>query len=197
MISAHDPTDKYQVLLEKISLTGPFSLQEFCEALSAKRVEELGRPLIAVPYAFPPAEELGEEISGLWIATLDTDYIFYEQNADPLVQKQIVFHEASHMIEGHEPIDAATAMNRLFEGSGISPELVRHMYRRTNFSDREEAEAEHGGTLLLAASARPRTIRADASAKEAAALDSFQQIFSAAERRPRRRGPRLGRRSPR
>jgi len=89
---------------------------------------------------------LGRGILGLWAATDTADVIFYEEATTPYHQRHIVFHEGSHMLQGHVgptlPDLLSTAAPHL------DPKLIRSLLCRSIFNTQQEAEAEMLATLI-------------------------------------------------
>lgn len=131
-----------QTLLDGLHLPRPFSVGALCSQLA----EERGRPLHLHPM---PARSAGEGACGLWLATATDDHIFFEQHTAPLHQEHIVLHEIGHLLFDHKAYDTAAAgvaLGSLFRT--VNPDLIRRMLGRTNYSSRQEQEAEMLASLI-------------------------------------------------
>ncbi|MDM4723307.1 hypothetical protein QTQ03_28290 [Micromonospora sp. WMMA1363] len=126
-------------ILSGLDLPEPFDIDELCQRLGEQR----GRPIHLVPIELPPGGACG-----MWASTAHFDAIFYQANTSPLHQAHIQAHEIGHMICDHSaiPVDGAGAALLL---PGLDPALVRHMMERTDYTGREEREAEVLASLLL------------------------------------------------
>ena len=60
--------------------------------------QERGRTILLVPWSLPPG------ISGAWILTSTSDYVFYDKNLPYPLQVQTQLHEFGHMLCGHQPV---------------------------------------------------------------------------------------------
>ncbi|WP_018680939.1 hypothetical protein [Actinokineospora enzanensis] len=126
-------------LLAGLDLPTRSDLAGLCEHLAAVR----GRPLHVVPVAM-----LASQPCGMWIATRDADWIFYDQDTTRAHQEHIILHEIGHMIcchrgGGHLDEDTAAVFF-----PDIDPQLVRDMLARTTYSDAQEQQAEVMAYLL-------------------------------------------------
>ncbi|HEY3872551.1 MAG TPA: hypothetical protein VGM10_29615 [Actinocrinis sp.] len=167
----HSLIRRCAAVVDRLDIPGPFDIERLCAMLSDRRRAELGRPLVLVPYEFPPDAETGDLVTGLWIATADTDYVCFERRDEPLVRELTIGHELGHILAGHRAADAAVSIAGLFAGSGIEPGLIEHMFRRTGmYSRAEEEEAELIGTMLLERASRRAPARPEAAPHEVHAL---------------------------
>ncbi|MFF4716353.1 regulator component [Streptomyces eurythermus] len=114
------------------------------------RVEELrGRPLVLREL---PEQAAATGACGLWLGTVDADYVFYETRTAPLHQEHIILHEIGHVLCDH---------HRSFTGDGEqpagrfpeapTPHLVRRLMARTSYTTTEEQEAEMIASLIQSA----------------------------------------------
>ncbi|MGW5054000.1 hypothetical protein [Actinokineospora sp. NPDC004072] len=122
-------------LLAALRLPARADLAGLCAHLAAAR----GRPLHVVPVAMNAAQPCG-----LWLATQDADWVFYDADTSRAHQEHIILHEIGHLICGHSGGDDPVA--GLFPD--IDPELVRAMLARTTYSDEQEQQAEIMAYLL-------------------------------------------------
>ncbi|KIZ16629.1 hypothetical protein SNA_16435 [Streptomyces natalensis ATCC 27448] len=129
-----------QQQLASLRLPGAFDTRMLCEHIGRQR----GHPIHLIPMVMQASDPCG-----LWIATNDADYIIYEANTSKLHQEHIIAHELAHMIcchRGTGELDKAS-MNQLFPD--LNPELLRDIFGRTTYSDRQEEEAEIMASLIL------------------------------------------------
>ncbi|WP_051386288.1 hypothetical protein [Actinokineospora inagensis] len=125
--------------LAALDLPARMDLAALCEHLAAAR----GRPLHVVPVAMGASQPCG-----LWVATRDADWIFYDEATTRAHREHIILHEIGHMIcchRGGGQLDADTA-TAFFPD--IDPRLVRDMLARTGYSDEQEQQAEVMAYLL-------------------------------------------------
>lgn len=129
----HNPT------LRRLDLGERFTFQEL-----AGRVEVLtGRQLVLWPWQMPPG------ISGAWLRSPATDYIFYPADTSPGHQRHCQLHELGHILAGHEPVsDDAGLIATALDQTCPSGEVVRALYRH-RYTTVEEKEAETLATLLM------------------------------------------------
>ncbi|MEV5598087.1 hypothetical protein [Streptomyces sp. NPDC052496] len=88
------------------------------------------------------------EACGLWLATDTDDHIFFEARTAPLHQEHIVLHEIGHLLFDHQ-----MAADGRHGGLGtvladLSPRLIQRLLARTNYSTRQEQEAEMLASLI-------------------------------------------------
>jgi hypothetical protein len=124
-----------EMILGHMDLTHPFSLDALCTRLAEQR----GRPIRLHPL---PREAAESGVCGLWVGTETVDYVFYEAQTTPLHQEHIVLHELGHILFGHHSLEGEDP-----DGSG-APVILG----RTNYTSRQEQEAE-----MLASMIRIRT----------------------------------------
>ncbi|PPK71375.1 hypothetical protein V5P93_003240 [Actinokineospora auranticolor] len=126
-------------LLAGLELPPHTDLAGLCAHLARAR----GRPLHVVPVAM-----LASQPCGIWVATGDADWIFFDEAAPAAHQEHIILHEIGHMIcchRGGGHLDADTAAVFFPD---IDPALVRDMLGRTTYSDEQEQQAEVLAYLL-------------------------------------------------
>ncbi|MGW7411718.1 hypothetical protein [Streptomyces sp. NPDC054863] len=123
-------------LLEQLDPPDPFSLELLCRALETSR----GRALHLHPL---PLQAATAGACGLWLATGDSDHIFFEQQTTRSHQEHIVLHAIGHMLFDHHSLEADE-----FGGFAaallpdLSLKLVERLLGRTDYTTREEQEAE-------------------------------------------------------
>ncbi len=126
--------------LTALKLTASSDVAGLCARLSELR----GRPLHLIPIAMRAAQPCG-----LWVTSDAADFVIFEANTTRPHQEHIIAHELAHIICDHRsgsPLDDTTA-RLLFPD--LSPDLVRDMLQRTNYSDTQEQEAEVMASLIL------------------------------------------------
>ena len=132
--------------LRELPLPDPFDLGTLCVSLSARR----GRAIRLHPVRAP----LGP--CGLWVASDEADYIFYEEGTSALHQRHIILHELSHLVCGHgAPTVAHTELLRLLLPD-VGEDAVRRVLARGAYLEaEEEQEAELLASLILARATGP------------------------------------------
>jgi hypothetical protein len=126
-------------LVAALDLPEPFDMDEFCTTVGRRR----GRPLYRVPAELPAGSP-----SGMWVATPDLDYVFYERRTTKLHQRHIVLHELGHILGEHEAPPAMSDATSRTLLPNLDPAMVRRMLARTYFSAIEEQEAELVASLI-------------------------------------------------
>ncbi|MFD4029988.1 hypothetical protein ACFWVP_05505 [Streptomyces sp. NPDC058637] len=153
-------------LAGQVQLPQPFSIASFRDHVSEQR----GRPLYV--HALP-IEAAMDGTCGLWLATNADDHIFYEQRTSPLHQEHIVLHEFGHMLFDHHPVaegaDDGDAQRAVLPD--LDPRMIGRLFGRTNYSTRQEREAELLASFLrTGADQPPRRERYGPAASLSAAL---------------------------
>jgi hypothetical protein len=136
-------------IARRLPMPWPYDARRLCELVSAGR----GRPILLLEL---PGEE---EMAGAWLATDDTDLIFYRPHTTPPHQDHIILHELSHVICGHYPAPKLTDQRHLLFPD-LSPALVGRVLSRTTYWSQEEQEAELLASLIwrrACGRSRPRT----------------------------------------
>jgi hypothetical protein len=131
-----------QTVIASLAVPSPFGLETFRTSLEGQR----HRPLVLTATAMPPA------CTGLWISTERADYIFYEQDAAPDEQLQVILHEIGHMVLNHLGIPFTDpVIARLFPH--LDPNVVAAVLAgsvsSTVYSENEELEADTFTTTFL------------------------------------------------
>ena len=87
---------------------------------------------------------------GMWLATRDTHYVFYDPRTSRAHQDHIIAHEFGHILKDHR--GGPTLPSK--DGSGlishIDPSVVRMVLGRTDYAEHDEMEAELIGCYLQA-----------------------------------------------
>lgn len=135
-------------LLDELDLPMPFSLTALVANLARRR----GRPLHL--RALPSNPTFGGP-HGLWLASENEDYIFFEEQTSHLHQEHIIFHEIGHILAhdaktrpakdepGEIDFDRVQRLVPL-----LDPKLVRGLLERSHAPSAEEQEAEMIATLI-------------------------------------------------
>ncbi|GAA1559004.1 MULTISPECIES: hypothetical protein [Streptomyces] len=126
--------------------------------------DRLGRTIRLMPFASDPADPDSLDASapcGLWLATGDTDYVFYDTAISRAHAEIIVGHEFGHMLKRHRggaAVDAGSLGGLITD---IDPATVQLVLGRTRYNEPEEFEAEMLGSLLQehVSASRPQGIR--------------------------------------
>jgi hypothetical protein len=131
----------------ELYLPFPWSIEELTERLGTQRA----KPIRLVAWAFPAEPDAP---TGLWVATDQADYVFYDSDASPARREQIIGHELGHLLLGHTP-RLSEAFDGLIEAlaPSVSRELARQVLAmaRTGYAEADEAAAELFGTSLIRA----------------------------------------------
>jgi hypothetical protein len=127
------------VLLKGLKMPRPFDLDLFRIELQRLR----GRAIV-----FVPVKTTAKSPCGLWVNTLDTDYVFFESSTSPLHQVHIALHELGHMLMGHRGIapDSEEFLRKAMPT--LDPAAMKRVLGRTAFTQVQEAEAESFATLV-------------------------------------------------
>jgi hypothetical protein len=134
-----DTRRRCRALVDELDLPEPFDMDAFCAAIGRRR----GRPLRRIPAELPTGSP-----SGMWVATADVDYVFFERRTTALHQRHIVLHELGHLLCGHEaPPEMTDAASRVLLPH-LDPAMVRRMLGRTFYSVVEEQQAELVASLI-------------------------------------------------
>ena len=123
-----------QALETGVDLRQIATVQQLCHVLAAQRQ----RPMHLEARPMPPP------LAGLWLASRTTDYIFYADDAPPLLQDHTVLHELAHMLLGlHEAVLADLGR---WEACMPLPPLTQQMVlaalKRSCYDDEHERMAE-------------------------------------------------------
>jgi hypothetical protein len=110
---------------------------------------------------------------GLWIATAEADYIYYEQDTTPFHATAIALHDIAHMLLGHSGSAAWQNLARRLAPDVPAP-LARTILGRSGYATPDERAAETLASLMLeratrwpAAAAAPRLPAGQAPARAA------------------------------
>ena len=121
-------------LAESLTLPHPFDAEAFITSIaqrSGRRIE------------LTPVTGRASMPCGLLLTTDDCVHVFYAADTSPLHQRQILLHEAAHLIYGHEHAAAKLVLPHL------SPELISRVLGRTGYTEPQECEAELLASFIL------------------------------------------------
>ncbi|MGA5423351.1 hypothetical protein [Streptomyces lavendulocolor] len=121
-------------------MPGPFSVEALCERLGEQRRRPIH--LHALPLRHTRAGTCG-----LWLSTAIDDHIFFEQQTTRVHQEHIVLHEVGHMLFDHHTVDEEDGWITALL-TDLDPRAVRRMLARSNYSTRQEREAEMMASLI-------------------------------------------------
>ncbi|MBB5155934.1 hypothetical protein [Saccharopolyspora phatthalungensis] len=125
-------------ILRELNIDSPLDVRVLCERLGQQR----GRPIRLVPYPLPVPG-----VFGLWIGTVDVDYILYQRDTTTAHQEHIILHEVGHIISGHGGNEHDSDIwSQLFPD--IPPDMVRRALRRDGYGPAFEREAEMVATVI-------------------------------------------------
>lgn len=96
--------------------------------------------------------ELGDGLTGLWIATPTVDYIVIDQGCTASRRAAVLCHEIAHMLLGHLGAPVGEDLASLVPT--LRPTLVGRFLTRHGYAEPDEHAAEHLATHLMAEHAR-------------------------------------------
>jgi hypothetical protein len=136
-----------------LDLPAPFDIEVFCGRVGAHR----GRPiqLLAATLRAPSP-------CGLWVALPGADYVVFERGTVPLHQEHIVLHEVGHLLCDHDGAPLLDdEVGQLLLPDFDASVVIERLRGRTNYSARDEQEAEYLASLILERSGRtvPQAVR--------------------------------------
>ena len=124
-------------IVDDLTIPVPFEPARLVESLAAQR----GRRVELVPM---PG---GASQCGALVATDDADYLFYATSTTRLHQEHILLHEVGHLLCGHLGDRSLTALPDLLLPN-LSADLVRRVLGRSDYSARQEQEAELVASMI-------------------------------------------------
>ncbi|MFI9400604.1 hypothetical protein [Nocardia sp. NPDC052316] len=137
----HELRRRCRRLLTELDIQPPLDVVALCERVGRQR----GKPIRLVAHPIPVPGPFGA-----WIATDKADYILYQQETTKVHQGHIILHELGHLLAGHHSDEQDDSlMTELFSSSGLTPDQVRTVLRRTCYDTVEEREAETVATIIL------------------------------------------------
>ncbi|WP_051299631.1 ImmA/IrrE family metallo-endopeptidase [Arthrobacter castelli] len=125
-----------------LSLPPHMTLQGLIDWISSLR----GRRIVIVE----TASLVGKSTCGLWVPKENYDLIYHAETSGPLHRQQMILHELSHMVLGHEG-------NLQVSGQGVamfkelSGEIVERALARGDFRTEAEVTAEYLADHLASA----------------------------------------------
>ncbi|NBE56505.1 hypothetical protein [Streptomyces boluensis] len=87
---------------------------------------------------------------GMWLATRDTHYVFYDPRTSRSHQDHIIAHEFGHILKEHRGGPSLRAKDAGALITHIDPAVVRAVLGRTDYAEHDEREAELIGSYLQA-----------------------------------------------
>ncbi|ONI81180.1 hypothetical protein ALI144C_21825 [Actinosynnema sp. ALI-1.44] len=128
-----------EALARTVPLPQPFDARGLCRVLAHER----GRPITLTPMN---AHDSG--VLGLWVATDQTDMIFYEASTTPPHQEHIILHELAHVLCDHHAARlSANELTRMLMPN-LDPVMVQRILGRTTYQAEQEQEAELLASLI-------------------------------------------------
>ncbi|MGW1374726.1 regulator component [Streptomyces sp. NPDC002446] len=127
--------------LRQLDLPQRFDAEQLCEAVAQLR----DRPIKLEPL---PAHRGGNVPCGIWVATDDADWLFYEAGTSAHHQMHIVAHEISHILWDH-PGTLSLSDNAHLVGDAVQPGDIRRMSGRTSYTTEHEREAEMLASFIV------------------------------------------------
>lgn len=128
-------------VLNGVDLPRPFTVERLCRQLGEQR----GRPLHLHEL---PLQASSAGACGLWVATDTDDHFFIQPKTARMHREHIVLHEIGHMLFDHNNSHASDQgqISNLF--TDLSPHLIQRLLARTDYSTRQEQEAEMLASLI-------------------------------------------------
>jgi hypothetical protein len=117
-----------------LGLPAHMTLDELIDWITARRQ----RRIIVIETALLA----GKSICGLWVPKDKIDVIYHARTSGPLHRQQMILHELSHMVLGHDS-NPATAERGVSVFKEISGEVVQRALARGDFRSDAEVTAEY------------------------------------------------------
>ncbi|WP_199807684.1 ImmA/IrrE family metallo-endopeptidase [Streptomyces griseus] len=144
-------------MVQRIDVPRPFSAETLCRNIARQR----GRGIHL--HTLPPGGAV-VGACGVWLATATDDHIFYENQTSRVHQEHIVLHELGHLLFNHHAVNDTMYTDVM--GSflpDLDPRMVTHLLGRTNYTTRQEQEAEMLASVIRtsadqSALERPRSV---------------------------------------
>jgi IrrE N-terminal-like domain len=134
---------KCQALVGRLALPRPFSV----DAMVSELAQQRGRP---IELRTLPSGTM-TNACGLWISTDARDEIYVEEKTTPFHREHIILHELGHMLCDHESAEADEPSPLARFLPDLSPDLIRRLLGRTNYTTEQEQEAELVASLIRTA----------------------------------------------
>lgn len=100
---------------------------------------------------------------GLWLATDDTDYLFYDEGVSPAYTEIVAGHEFAHMLKHRSKKESLNLASLGGLITDIDPATAQLVLGRTQYDKPDEFEAEMIGSLLQEHVAKSRAAAARSS----------------------------------
>jgi hypothetical protein len=144
----HKSLTEWRSQLKDVVVPRPFALDAFLANLADARQREI---VVVV-------EDLGREVSGLWVRYPDRDVVFVEETAAPAQHEPIILHEIGHMIcdHPHDPVRTAELRQRLCPH--VDVRRWEQLAARTGYLTEAERQAERFARALSALSRQDRRV---------------------------------------
>ena len=130
---------RHAAIVRELDIPEPFDLAEFAARLGRQR----NRPVRLCPVAFTAGRPCG-----LWIATTEADYVYYERGTTPFHAISIALHEIAHLLLGHHGITAWQDLARWL-APNLDSALIQIILGRSAYTTPEERDAETLASLML------------------------------------------------
>jgi Zn-dependent peptidase ImmA (M78 family) len=101
----------------------PFTIDAVCHQVA----EHTGRPILLFTMPLAPTDP-----SGLWVSTVDADFVVTAPDTTPILRQHVVYHELGHIILGHRGL----------------PRAVGQVLARSSYDEQDEREAETCADVL-------------------------------------------------
>ncbi len=139
---------EWQSQLKDVVVPRPFGLDAFLANLADSRSREI---VVIV-------EDLGRQVSGLWVPYPDKDVFFVEESAAPAQHEPIILHEVGHMVCGHPHDLTRTAELRRRLCPHIDVSRWDQLSARASYLTAAEREAERFARAMSALARRDRRV---------------------------------------
>jgi hypothetical protein len=133
---------KCRRFVDQLDLPRPFSIEAFCRQLELQRHRQIR--LLPIPRSIALSGTCG-----LWLATVDTDFIFYEEETTPLHRTHIIAHEIAHLLCDSQTKDVMDLGNLSQLMPSLDPALIQRSLRRADYTTHHEEEAEMIASLII------------------------------------------------
>lgn len=140
----HDEVIKRRIhrLIQSIDFDfSGFRFKSFVKWLKVER----GREIVFVPWSLP------SDISGAWIPTPNSDYIFFDKNLPYPLRLHVQLHECGHILCGHQPVVFSEESQAFGVENPTSRSTVDRFLLRieSHMHSQAEAEAEYFAWLIM------------------------------------------------
>lgn len=130
-------------LEDAVDLGAIATIRQLCDALAVER----RRPIYLEPRSLPP------RLAAIGLATRTTDYIFYADDAPPVLQEHAIVHEVAHILLGRDARNSPDGVSNTEIGesgalAALAPQVILQALQCSCYADRGECEAEWLATLI-------------------------------------------------